>query len=209
MKASLSDGYHRGPFEIDTDTRGDPGMSVRDRYGPIALAAVAFTATVAVLWHRQTADAPSTPSHTQARAQSLAAISAFRPVNTASPAPQEQPGSLGNFAPTRVASPAQSETPAVSTSPSEDDADGEVPVTMNFRHARGREAIEGGLANLAEHALEITATLRAGTREQEIEFTVDAGTGHRIGVDDGLEIHSGDQITVHSPPFRDRVFPVP
>jgi cytoskeletal protein RodZ len=181
-----------------------------DRFVPFVLAAVAFTATVAVLWNRQTEnESQPSPSHAQARKQQISAISAaFQPVSTSTP--QEPKASLHAFTPTRVA-PTESETPAVSAQSTADEVDAELPVSMNFRRAPGHEGLEGGIANLAGHALDITATLlAAGTgQQQQVQFTVAPGAGHRIGAADGWEMHSGDQITVHSPPFQDRVFAVP
>jgi hypothetical protein len=186
-------------------------MSMRDRYVPFALAAVAFTATVAVLWHRQTENVsrPS-PSHAAQKQQTAGAASAFQPLNAPTPAPQEPWASLRGLAPARVA-PAESDASATNSQSTADEVGAELPVAMSFRHAPGRDGLEAGLANTAGQALDITATLlKPGTGEQQqVQFTVGTGAGHKIGPEDGWEMRSGDQITVHSPPFRDRVFPVP
>jgi len=185
-------------------------MSVRDRYVPIGLAVVAFSVTVAVLWHRQT-ESPSQPSASHAvRKQPLEGVSAFQPVNAPDTAPQQQPfASLRGLTPVRGAAP-ENEAPA-DTASTADEIDAELPVALSFRHAPGGNGLEAGLANMAGRALEITATLlKADTQEQQqLQFTVGRGTGHRMGAADGWELHSGDQITVQSPPFHDRVFPVP
>jgi hypothetical protein len=189
-------------------------MSTTDRYVPIALAAVAFVATVAISWHHQTASGPREfPPPTQQRSQRSAGAPELRAQTFPQASPRESQLLRSQlFTPTRGAAPDAVVPANVSDTPSDQpDSDAEVPVSISFRHAPGRPGVEAGVADLSGHALEVTASLldpRTG-QEQQLQFTAVPGAGRVLGVADGWDLQSGDQITVRSPPFHDRVFQVP
>ena len=189
-------------------------MSMTDRYVPIALAIVAFVATVAVSWHRQTDSGPvQFPPPTQQPGQRSAGTPELRPLTfpRALPSESQLPPSRP-FAVARGAAPEGAVPTSISDVPADQpDSDTEVPVSISFRHSPGRPGIEAGLADLSGHALEVTASLlKPGTgQEQQLQFTAVPGAGRVVGATDGWDLQSGDQITVRSPLFHDRVFQVP
>ncbi len=84
--------------------------------------------------------------------------------------------------------------------------DTELPVTVNVRNRRALDKVDALIANTSDFTLSITVeALTPSTQEtSRIVVTLPPSGNQRVGVDDGLQLHPGDQLTLSSYPYRDR-----
>jgi hypothetical protein len=168
---------------------------------PLALTMlVTFSIAFCFLWRNHAADSVSAP----------AKAAAETPLPVRSPAqspPVAQPAELalpaahaGSTAP----APAAAAVPPVSA------AAEEMPVELHFRHRPDLNSIQASLLNRSENALVVDALVFDPRTQQtsKVQLSVAAYKAATFGVDDGLDIQSGDQITLRCAPYQDKVFPI-
>lgn len=93
-----------------------------------------------------------------------------------------------------------------------DSSAGDLPVDMHFRKRMDLGGkIEGSAVSNADAELIIDATiLDPVTRETaKVQLDVAPYKGRPFGLDDGLDLKSGEIITLKSTPYRDKVVRVP
>jgi len=96
-----------------------------------------------------------------------------------------------------------------SPAPPEDAAADEVPIELHFRHLQGK--VQGSALSQSADDLVVAASVVSGRTKERAEFqiSVAAYKAQTFGLNDGLDLQSGDQITLRSSPYRDRVVVVP
>jgi hypothetical protein len=82
-----------------------------------------------------------------------------------------------------------------------------LPVDGTFRHIPHGAQFEGAVTNLSDEPLEVTALIvsHASGQTARLEFDIPAGMPQHIGIDDGVDLQPGDEITLHNPGYSDRV----
>ncbi len=87
----------------------------------------------------------------------------------------------------------------------------ELPVEIHFRHRPDQARIQGSVVNASADELVIEAVVYSpGTRQtQTFQLLVAPHAGKPFGLDGELDMHSGDQITLKSSPYRDKVARIP
>jgi hypothetical protein len=87
----------------------------------------------------------------------------------------------------------------------------EVPVNITWRRRPRFNRVEGRIASSSADSLFIQVRIDGANSHRISQTQVDiAPYGQtQIGVDDGLELQSGDQVTLQSAPYRDQVTQVP
>ena len=95
--------------------------------------------------------------------------------------------------------------------PSSDSGAEYLPISLQFRHRPDLGRIQGSVMNNSGSELVIDATIYdPNTRESaKVQLDVAPYTAKPFGVDDGLDMQSGDRITLQSTPYRDRVAQIP
>jgi hypothetical protein len=170
----------------------------------IAVPAAAFALTIAV-WRWQQRGAEPTPAVAQPEhAAAPRAPLALSSLRTEDPRPQEIP--------------AVRPAPAPAPTNTVDQDTGRIKVPVGFV-ARARPDASGLTASLVNMTTdELAVTVTAVSAKTHLLTAVSAKTHLRSAVDvtlraherrnlaaDGLELGSGDQVTIQSPPFRDVV----
>jgi hypothetical protein len=87
----------------------------------------------------------------------------------------------------------------------------EMPVELHFRHRPDLNKVQASLANSSENALVVDALVFDPRTNQSAKIQLDVAPykAATFGIDDGLDIQSGDQITLRSTPYRDKVVAIP
>jgi hypothetical protein len=196
-------------------------MTRRDLTTSLALAAAAFALTCGIsYWNLRRGEAPAP----QRRVQNLTReVVALTPVEMA-PLPSPQLRSLRLGRPSRLApeaaavaqSPAAAavalEAPAITPAPNGGAVKQVTPVPANVQIRKSAAGtLEVSLQNTSSESIEIGATLtdvRNNTRA-ELEFAAEPQSVRILGMSDGWKLESGDQVTVTSAPFGERVVKVP
>jgi hypothetical protein len=83
-----------------------------------------------------------------------------------------------------------------------------LPIELNYRRSPvNPETYVVSVFNKTEEALalDITVFNPAGERASKTQLSIDADQSKKIGLDDGLEIVSGDRITLRNPSYSERV----
>lgn len=86
-----------------------------------------------------------------------------------------------------------------------------IPVAFHIRNRRDLNKIDGDVKNITSKPMSITLrSVNSITRAtSEIHFELAPGERKIYSTDDGLYMQTNDQLTVHSPPYQDRVVRVP
>jgi hypothetical protein len=126
--------------------------------------------------------------------------------------PVQERRELGRPAPEATAptlKPAAS--PSASTAPEGDPAADDLPVDIRFRQRPDLGRVQGSVINKSGTQLVIDAIIfDPKTKEtSKVQLGVAPYSGKPFGVDDGLDMQSGDQITLRSAPYRDKLARIP
>ena len=99
--------------------------------------------------------------------------------------------------------------PTVSTA-DVDDAPA-MPVTFEIWNRRHRNKVEASLMNISEDSLLVQVHIvnQSTKQSSQLAFDLAPHAQKNFSTDDGLEMNSGDQITLQSPPYRDLTKEVP
>jgi hypothetical protein len=86
-----------------------------------------------------------------------------------------------------------------------------MPVEVVFKHRDRLNKFEGRVVNTSGEPLIIEVrVLSASTHyTTQAQVSVGAKVQTRFGIDDGLDMQSGDQVTLRSDPFRDQTVQIP
>jgi hypothetical protein len=132
---------------------------------------------------------------------------------TASPAvPVEEPRDLGRPAPEATESTLKAAAgPSAGAAPERDPAADDLPIDIRFRQRPDLGRIQGSIINKSNTQLVIDAVIfDPKTREtSKVQLDVAPYSGRPFGADDGLDMQSGDQITLRSAPYRDKLARIP
>jgi hypothetical protein len=162
-----------------------------------------FSASFGILWNqRKKAEPP-------ARIPEIPVIAGASPaaaIGAANRALTDLSAPTGDAAPQ---APAATTSGAASTGI--DSAPDEMPVELHFRQRLDQGKIQGSVLNNSGTDLVIEAViLSASTKETgKFQIVVPPYGAIPFGLDDGLDMHSGDQITLRSPPYRDKAATIP
>jgi len=87
----------------------------------------------------------------------------------------------------------------------------ELPVEMHFRNRADQGKIQGSILNNSGDELVIDAIVFSPSTKEtgKFQLTVAPYSGKSFGLDDGLDMRPGDQITLKSSPYRDKVGRIP
>jgi hypothetical protein len=87
----------------------------------------------------------------------------------------------------------------------------ELPVELHFRNRPDKGKIQGSVFNRSDDELVIDASiLRSGAEETAtVQLSIAAHRAKPFGLSDELDLRSGDQITLRSAPYRDKVIMIP
>ncbi|MGB6309003.1 MAG: hypothetical protein WBF89_14550 [Steroidobacteraceae bacterium] len=160
----------------------------------IAVPAAAFALTIAV-WRWQQRGAEPTPAVAQPEhAAAPRAPLALSSLRTEDPRPQEIP----------AVRPAPA--PAPTNTVDQDTGRIKVPVGFVARARPDASGLTASLVNMTTDELAVTVTaVSAKTHlRSAVDVTLRAHERRNLAAD-GLELGSGDQVTIQSPPFRDVV----
>jgi type IV secretory pathway VirB10-like protein len=121
--------------------------------------------------------------------------------------PQRRPGLLG-----RPGNPAPIRQPAAPTPRAQSMAAPaapiatEIPVNITFRHRPDRNVYEGSVVNQSGEDLtvEVVFFSPGKSRTSKIELNVPAFHAEAFGRDDGLELDSGDEVTIKSGSYAEK-----
>ena len=86
-----------------------------------------------------------------------------------------------------------------------------MPVSIHIWNRERKHKIEGAVQSLSTTTIFITARVESDATHDTSEFqlVVDPGQTQIFSTDNGLQIHSRDQITFHSSPYEDQTHIVP
>jgi hypothetical protein len=87
----------------------------------------------------------------------------------------------------------------------------ELPVELHFRNRPDKGKIQGSVFNHSDDELVIDASIlspRAG-ETATVQLSIAAHRAKPFGLTDELDLQSGDQITLRSAPYRDKVIVIP
>ena len=124
------------------------------------------------------------------------------------PAP-EQPGFVERTLPAAAAPvrPSSASEAAAVTS----HEGGALPLAFNVynRHARGK--IEGFIKNMSGQSMSVSLQVvdASGQPTTQAELSLAPAEQKSFGTDSGLDIHSGERVILHSPPYQDGSLEVP
>lgn len=168
----------------------------------IAIFAVSF----GILWKQRQTEASRVSNAEISQSATAGSMSA------AAGAPQLARGDPGN--PTTAAQNAAAPPRGATTPPEENAADSgavELPVELHFRKRADQGKIQGSVVNNSATELVIDADVFSPSAQETAKFqlTVAPYSGKPFGLDDGLDLHSGDQLTLKSSPYRDKVARIP
>ncbi|MGA2188626.1 MAG: hypothetical protein ABSH33_08850 [Steroidobacteraceae bacterium] len=87
----------------------------------------------------------------------------------------------------------------------------EMPVELHFRQRLDQGKVQGSVLNNSGTDLVIEAVVVSASTKETAKFQLVVPPYGAIpfGLDDGLDMHSGDQITLRSPPYRDKTAAIP
>jgi len=158
-----------------------------------------FAVSFAILWKQRQADPPS-PRDVQVPVVAAPSPPAMAP-GIANDARRD--GSLQ----ASVAAPAD----AAATSAAIDTAAEEMPVELHFRKRPDLGKIQGSVVNNSDAELVIEAVVFSPDTQETAKFQIAVApySGKPFGLDDGLDMHSGDRITLKSSPYRDKSGTIP
>ena len=170
---------------------------------------VCFSISFAIMWRQHKAEeAVSVPEATS---------SAVAPVPTRPPVAQRREPTMHAApapapAPARVSAAAAAAAPVISGSPDEEAPPQALPVAFHLWNRRNLHKIEGNITNVTNRPLSITmrAVNPATQQSSEAQLQFAPGEKKTFSSDDGLlNMHSGDQLILQSPPYEDRVSRIP
>jgi hypothetical protein len=165
-----------------------------------------FFLSFGIMWKQRKGD------HTPVDEREIVAT-ADATARTSSPAvPGEEPRELGRPAPEATASTANPAAgPSASAAPERDPAADDLPVDIRFRQRPDLGRVQGSVINKSNAQLVIDAIIfDPKTKEtSKVQLGVAPYSGKPFGVDDGLDMQSGDQITLRSAPYRDKLARIP
>jgi hypothetical protein len=185
----------------------------------VTVMAISFSLTAGFLlwqnklvWPKKHAVAPTAATTNRVAAGSsfsnLAAVDRSREPPTLARAPAApaaaHPGEVGAHANGVTATGSVASQP-----PADDEAAAELPIELHFRHLQGK--VQGSALSTSNEDLVVTASIvNSRTKETaEIQLAVAAYKAQTFGLNEGVDLESGDQITLKSSPYRDRVVVVP
>jgi hypothetical protein len=161
--------------------------------------AISFTVTFAVLWRPRQAEKPL---------ETVAAAPVVAPPGVRQP--RREPVSAAPIAPPprAMAAPNPSNLAPDNTRAAQAP---ELPVEIHFRSRPDLGRVQGSVINRSENELVIDATIFDPHTRENSKILLDIGpfASEPFGVNDGLEIQSGDTITLQSGSYRDRVSQIP
>jgi len=87
----------------------------------------------------------------------------------------------------------------------------EMPVEINFHRRARLDKIAGRLMNSSSDSLAITVKIQSPGTQRISQLLLDLAPNRltEIGMDDGLDLHSGDQVTLQSPAYPNKVAQIP
>jgi hypothetical protein len=184
-------------------------MSLRSVAAGLSLVAI-FSVSFAIMWREHdTAGSPSPSPEAQAIIAADAAAGAGRAAEVGVP-------DVGRDNPDPRAPESASSTPAPATTPvaanvANDSGMAELPVEIHFRKRPDQGRIEGSVVNAsaAELVIEAVVFSRDTAHTQTFQLLVAPYAGKAFGLDGELDLHSGDQITLKSSPYREKVATIP
>ena len=176
-----------------------PPMSWR-RTLPLGLAMlVSFSLAFVVLWRSRGFDppvaAPGGPTNAGDRRSGPAQQNARRADLRAIAGPASAEPAMGSAAPGASTSLQASAAP-------------ELPVELHFRNRSDLHKIQTSVSNNSDGALAVDAIVFDPRTKQrsKVQIYIGAYKATAFGVDDGLDIQPGDEITLQCAPYQDRVF---
>ncbi len=188
--------------------------------------AVSFAISFSILWwQRKTADlaVPTADLVRAARTSSVESMQISRPAQQSLPALSRPPSADPAGSISRPAA-AGKESPATEIPPNNYDGPelpvmfvfGTSPMVVNPEEGSGgsrtvKEMNDGIVSNLSENPLSLTVTeVNVPTQETwQAQISIGKGGMVHFGVNQGLKMQSGDQITLRSPSFRDLTRDIP
>lgn len=110
--------------------------------------------------------------------------------------------------PTSLRTPAR---PASASTASDSTDPAEMPVQIVFKHRDRLNKFEGRVVNTSGEPLTLDVRVISGSTHyaSQTQVSVGAYVQSHFGIDDGLDMQSGDQVTLQSHPFRDQVIKIP
>jgi hypothetical protein len=165
--------------------------------------AVTFAVSFGIMWRQRDVHDVAVPRW---ESMPIAQSVAQEPVPTPPPLVERKiPVVSPKIEPTRV-------HPAASApNLSESASTGALPVTIHIWNRFSEHKIEVAVQNISPRPMTVTARVEsAGTQQvSEIQLALDPGAQKSFNSDNGLEMHSRDQITFQSPPYQDQVKRIP
>jgi hypothetical protein len=160
---------------------------------------VTFGLSLGVMLWQRSAEAPPAIAATRANPQVAPSMQAPKSLaqSVARPLPVKQ-------------EPKPASVPIAASLPTPADPD-RMPVDVVFRHRDRLNKFEGRIVNTSGQPLTIEVrVLSASTHyTTQAQVSVGANIQTRFGIDDGLDMQSGDQVTLRSYPFRDQTVQIP
>jgi hypothetical protein len=87
----------------------------------------------------------------------------------------------------------------------------QMPVQIVFKHRDRLNKFEARIVNTSGDSLSIDVSVLSASTHHASQTQVDVGAylQSRFGIDDGLDMQSGDQVTLRRHPYRDLVMQIP
>jgi hypothetical protein len=168
-----------------------------------------FSISFAVMWRQRTAnEAAVSMSETT---PSTAGPAQIQPPTARSVEPAVRSARARAPGPAPPAAPPATAMPMTS-GPSDDVPPQALPVAFHLWNRRNLNKIEGNITNITSRPLSITMRAVNTSTQQSSETLLQLAPGEKktFSSEDGLlDMHSGDQLILQSPPYEDRVSRIP
>lgn len=163
---------------------------------PLLVGVMLFAAVI--FWQRGAQETPAKNAATP--------ISAVESPATRPPAPSAA----------RLPAPAQPAPEKAFNAPANEAASGaadaqQLPVQLVFRRRERLNKFEGRITNTSSDPLQLEVLVLSASTHYTTQAQVNVGASVQssFGLDDGLDMQSGDQVTLRSAPFHDSVTQIP
>jgi len=165
----------------------------------VALSAVTFAVTFAILWKQQHPGA-ALPGATTA--EPPAPVTAAAPMGSGAAARPDLPPASGRS----TAVPVSAATTLEAAPRSAEPASPELPAEAHFRRRVDLGKYQGSVINNSQDEMIVDVVVYSPTTRETgtVQLSVPAFKSATFGLDDGLNMQQGDQFTLHSSPYRDK-----